>query len=53
MKVINFNTHRLCLSRGKIQNHRITAYLRLSWDVKLLKRDLEFMFAGTVEVRHD
>ena len=53
MKVINFITHRRCLSTGKIQKHRITAHLRLCWDGKLLKRDLEFMFAGTVEVRHD
>lgn len=53
MRVINFNSQRRCLSTGKIQKHRITAHLRLSWEVKLLKRDLEFMFAGTVEVRHD
>lgn len=53
MKIINFNSHRRCLSTGKIQKHRIRAHLHVSWDVKLLKRDLEFMFAGTVEVRHD
>lgn len=52
MKVINVRCRRLNLLTGKIQNHRVKAYVRNSADVRRLRRDLALMLVGTVEVGH-